>query len=174
VICRLCHPSGELYIAEHFIKYGKADRIWCSDRGMMSDANIEFLKQENRKYIIGTSKETLKKFEQELLKKDWKTIREGAEVKLCPFEQKTCILCRNRDRRAKEKSMHERFVVRMEKELEKTKASCEKRKNKKEVIDRRVGRIKCKNSRCASLFDIKVTKNKETKRAEISWTKKDS
>jgi transposase len=116
----------------------------------------------------------LKKFEQELLKEDWKTIRDGVEVKLCPFEQETYILCRSRDRRAKEKSMHERFIVRMEKELEKIKASCEKRKNKKEVIDRRIGRIKCKNSRGAGLFDIKVTENKETKRAEISWTKKDS
>jgi hypothetical protein len=127
---------------------------------MMSDANIEFLKQENRKYIIGTSKGTLKKFEQELLKEDWKTIRDGVEVKLCPFEQVTYILCRSRDRREKEKSMHERFMVRMEKELEKIKASCEKRKNKKDVIDRRVGRIKCQNSRGAGLFDIKVTEIK--------------
>ena len=30
-------------------KYGKADRIWCSDRGMTSKENIEFLKQEGRK-----------------------------------------------------------------------------------------------------------------------------
>ena len=32
-------------------KYGKADRIWCSDRGMTSKENIEFLKQENRRFI---------------------------------------------------------------------------------------------------------------------------
>ena len=31
--------------------------------------------------------------------------------------------------------MHERFVMRMEKELEKVRVSCEKRKCKKEVID---------------------------------------
>ena len=29
-------------------RYGKADRIWIGDRGMMSKKNIEFLKSENR------------------------------------------------------------------------------------------------------------------------------
>ena len=43
-------------------KYGKADRIWCSDRGMTSDANIAFLKSEGRKFIIGIAKGSLKKF----------------------------------------------------------------------------------------------------------------
>ena len=35
-------------------KYGKANRIWCSDFGMTSKENIEFLKQDGRKFIIGT------------------------------------------------------------------------------------------------------------------------
>ena len=130
-------------------KYGKADRIWCSDRGMTSEANIAFLKSEGRKYIIGTAKGTLKKFEQELLAEDWNIVREGVEVKLCPKDDDVYILCRSRDRREKEKAMHERFVNRIETELEKVRVSCEKRKNKKEVIDRRIGRIKSKNSRCA-------------------------
>ena len=36
--------------------YGKADRIWCGDRGMMSQENIEFMESGNRRYIIGASK----------------------------------------------------------------------------------------------------------------------
>ena len=68
--------------------------------------------------------------------------------------------------------MHERFVVRMEKELEKVRASCEKRKCKKEVIDRRVGRIKSQNSRGAGLFDIKV--EERDGRAMIAWSKRDA
>ena len=153
-------------------KYGKADRIWCSDRGMTSKENIEFLKQENRRFIIGTAKAELKKFEQELLAEGWNVIREGLEVKLCPHEGELFVLCRSADRRKKEKAIHERFVIRMEKQLEKVRASCEKRKCKKEVIDRRVGRIKCKNSRGAGLFDIKV--EEVDGRAKISWTKKES
>ena len=153
-------------------KYGKADRIWCSDRGMTSEANIAFLKQEGRKYIIGTAKGTLKKFEQELLAEDWNVVREGVEVKLCPKDDDVYILCRSRDRREKEKAMHERFVKRIETELEKVRTSCEKRKNKKEVIDRRVERILSKNSRGAGLFDVKM--NEIDGKAVISWTKRDS
>ena len=67
-------------------------------------------------------------------------------MKLCPRCGEMFVLCRSADRREKEKAMHERFVVRMEKELEKVHASCKKRKCKKEVIDRRVGRIKTQNS----------------------------
>src|ERR1039458_835303 len=64
-------------------RYGKSDRIWAMDRGMSSADNIEFLKQENRRYIIGTPKSMLKKYERELLKQDWSLVREGLEVKLC-------------------------------------------------------------------------------------------
>jgi len=65
-------------------RYGKADRIWVGDRGMMSEDNIKFLKQDQRRYIVGTPKSALKKFEQELLGEDWRSIRDGLEVKLCP------------------------------------------------------------------------------------------
>ena len=153
-------------------KYGKADRIWCSDRGMTSDANIHFLKQEGRKFIIGTAKGTLKKFEQELLAEDWNVVRKGVEVKLCPKDDDVYILCRSRDRREKEKAMHERFVKKIETELEKVRASCEKRKNKKGVIERRVGRILSQNSRGAGLFDVTV--DEIGGKAVISWAKRDS
>ncbi|MCL2711218.1 MAG: hypothetical protein FWE95_10090 [Planctomycetaceae bacterium] len=96
-------------------KYGKANRIWCSDRGMTSKENIEFLKQEDRKFIIGTAKGELRNFERELLAEDWNVVREGLEVKLCPRDGELFVLCRSDDRREKEKAMHERFVERMEK-----------------------------------------------------------
>ena len=35
-------------------RYGKADRVWVMDRGMVSAANVEFLKEGNRRYILGT------------------------------------------------------------------------------------------------------------------------
>jgi len=153
-------------------RYGKADRIWCGDRGMMSKDNIEFMESENRRYIIGASKGTLKKFERELLEEDWRTIRDGLEVKLCRSPdggEDTYILCRSQDRREKEKAMHERFEKRIDEALEKVQASCRKRKWKKEVIDRRIGKIMAKNSRAAGLFEVKV---KQTGgRAVVSWTK---
>jgi transposase len=153
-------------------RYGKANRIWCGDRGMMSKENIEFMQSENRRYIIGASKGTLKKFERELLEEDWRTIRDGLEVKLCQSPdsgQETYILCRSQDRRDKEKAMHERFEKRIDEALEKVQASCRKRKWKKEVIDRRIGKIMAHNSRAAGLFEVEV--KQVAGRAVVSWTK---
>lgn len=65
--------------------------------------------------------------------------------------------------------MHERFEKRIDEALEKVQTSCRKRKWKKEVIDRRIGKIMAKNSRAAGLFEVKV---KQTGgRAVVSWTK---
>lgn len=155
--------------------YGKADRIWCGDRGMMSKENIEFMQSGNRKYIIGASKSTLKKFERQLLQDDWQTIRQGLEVKICQLpddSREIYILCRSHERKAKEKAMHERFEQRIDTALEKLKAGCEKRRYKKETIDRRVGRIMAKNSRAAGLFEVEV--KQAGGRTTVSWLKKEN
>jgi len=157
-------------------RYGKADRIWVGDRGMMSKKNIEFLKSGNRRYIIGASKASLKQFEQQLLADDWRQIRKGLEVKLCQSpegNEEVYILCRSSDRREKEEAMHRRFEQRIEKELQKIEASCQRRKWKKEVIDRRLGSVMAKNSRAAGLFEVDVQETADG-RATISWQKKDA
>jgi len=157
-------------------RYGKADRIWVGDRGMMSKKNIEFLKSGNRRYIIGASKASLKQFEQQLLADDWRQIRKGLEVKLCQSpegDEEVYILCRSSERREKEEAMHRRFEQRIEKELQKIEASCQRRKWKKEVIDRRIGSVMAKNSRAAGLFEVDVQQTADG-RATISWEKKDA
>lgn len=157
-------------------RYGKAERIWVGDRGMMSKQNIEFLKSGSRRYIIGASKASLKQFEQQLLADDWQQIRQGLEVKLCPSpagDEEVYILCRSSDRREKEQAMHRRFEQRIENELQKIEASCQRRKWKKEVIDRRVGSVMAKNSRAAGLFEVDVRQTADG-RAMIRWEKKDA
>jgi transposase len=157
-------------------RYGKADRIWVGDRGMMSKRNIEFLKSGDRRYIIGASKASLKQFQQQLLAEDWSQIRDGLEVKLCPSpdgDGEVFILCRSRERREKEAAMHRRFEERIEKELGKIQASCLRRKWKKEVIDRRVGRVMANNSRAAALFEVEVSEDADG-RATIAWRKQEA
>ena len=144
--------------------------------GMMSKKNIEFLKSDDRRYIIGAAKASLKQFEQELLADDWRQIRDGLEVKLCDSpdgEEEVFILCRSRDRHEKEAAMHKRFEERIEKELEKIQASCRKRKWKKETIDRRIGSVMAKNSRAAGLFEVEVAEASDG-RATITWRKNEA
>jgi transposase len=154
-------------------RYGKAQRIWVLDRGMVSEDHIEFLKAGGRRYIVGTPKCQLKRFEQQLLSQDWHAIREGLEVKLCPCpagSEETFILCRSRDRREKEQAMHARFEKRIEEGLTKIAAGCGKRRQEVAVLERRVGRLLGQNTRAAGLFDVQVRADRQG-HAQITWKK---
>jgi len=153
-------------------RYGRADRIWVADRGMVSEANMAFLRGGGRRYIVGTPKGMLKRFERELLQEDFSSIREGLEVKLCPSPdgKETFILCRSADRREKEKAMHARFEQRIEGGLKQIAASCARRKYKVVTIAKRVGKLLGKNSRAAGLFDTDVVEAADG-RARLVWQK---
>jgi transposase len=152
--------------------YGNAERIWVMDRGMISEENLKFLRESNRRYIIGTPKAMLKNFERDLLSNDWDTVREGVEVKICENPDGSAdrfILCRSKARREKETSMHDRFEKNITEGLEKLELSCKKRKWPSGTIERRVGKLLGANSRAAGLFDVTVTTD-DNGRAHISWT----
>ena len=151
-------------------RYGKANRIWVLDRGMISRDNIEFLKEGARRYIVGTPRSMLKSFERELLRDDWESVQEGLEVKLCasPDGQETFVLCRSSARRDKEKAMHARFEKCIEEGLRKIQESCRRRRYKSVTIATRVGRLLERNSRAAGLFESDVKRDTEG-RARLVW-----
>lgn len=156
--------------------YGKSDRIWIMDRGMASADNLELLQDEGRRYIIGTPKNQLKKFEQHLLTQDWKQVHEGLEVKLCPSpdgSEELFILCRSAARKQKEQAIHNRFVERLKKGLERVKKSCASGRVKNvRLVERRIGRLLERYNRASPLFDVDV---KELNgKLDLTWTTHDT
>ncbi|HLE81396.1 MAG TPA: IS1634 family transposase, partial [Dehalococcoidia bacterium] len=153
-------------------QYGRAGRIWVMDRGMVSEKNLQFLRSGDRRYILGTPKSQLRRFERELLAEDWQKIREGIEVKLCPGQEgeETFILCRSASRGDKEKAIHDRFEKRIEEGLKKISESCAKKKQKLGVIERRVGRLLGANSRASGLFKVEV-RTRQDGGANVAWEK---
>jgi transposase len=143
------------------------------DRGMVSEANIAFLKEGDRRYIVGTPKGMLRQFERQLLEQDWTTIRDGLEVKLCQAPDggaETFILCRSQDRRLKEQAMHRKFEQRIEEGLTLIKAGCEKRKHDSLKVAQRVGKLLGRNTRAAALFDVKI-EPRDDGGTTLSWTR---
>ena len=162
----------EIIIEKMESLYGKSDRIWIMDRGMASADNLELLQEEGRRYILGTPKNQLKKFEQHLLTQDWKHVHEGLEVKLCPSpdgSEELFILCRSEARREKEQAIHNRFVQRLDKGLHKVKKSCASGRVKNvRLVERRIGRLLERYNRASPLFDIDV---KELNgKLDLTWT----
>ena len=154
-------------------RYGKSNRVWVMDRGMVSEENIAFLKQEDRRYIVGTPKSMLKKFERELLEQDWREVRAGVEVRLCRSgddEQETFILCRSRDRSQKDLAIVRRFEARIEERLKKMAARCQKQKRDPLKVSREVGHLLGQNTRAARLFEVEVEQTDDG-HARLKWKK---
>jgi len=153
-------------------RYGTAGRIWVMDRGMVSEANLAFLRRGERRYIVGTPRSQLRQFEQELLGQAWTRVRDGLEVKLVASADgaETFILCRSAERQQKEKAMHLRFERRIEAGLERIAAACRKKKFQLGIIERRVGRLLSGNSRAAGLFRVEVL-SREGGGCDLGWEK---
>ena len=143
------------------------------------------MREENRRYIIGTNKSLLKKFEQELLKEDWNTIRDGIEVKLCsmppeegdadkPESSEIFILCRSRERKMKDQGIVQRAADKIAARLTTMTERCEKQNRDPLLVSREIGRLLGQNTRGGHLFDVKVVaKDNDPNKdfAKIEWKK---
>src|SRR5450756_1949149 len=123
-------------------KYGKANRVWVMDRGMVSEKNLEFMRASGARYLVGTPKSLLKKFEQHLLDQDWQKGRPGIEVKFCPGTEETFVLCRSLGRKEKENAILNRFVARLEEKLTKlAERAAQGKVRGKQKVERQIGRL---------------------------------
>jgi transposase len=142
-------------------KYGKANRVWVMDRGMVSEENLEFMRTSGAGYLVGTPKSLLKKFEQHLLDQNWEEVQSGVEVKLCPSPEgtdETFVLCRSLGRKEKENAILSRFAGRLEgKLMSLAERAAQGRLRDKQKVERQIGRLLERNSRAASLFTVTVT-----------------
>ncbi len=159
-------------------RYGIADRVWVMDRGMSSAENVAWLQESGRRYLIGTPKSELKKWSREIAEaRDWQTVRDGVEAKLCrgPEGRETFLLCRSADRREKERKMHARFAERIEERLASLGRRLERSRKRldRETIGRQIGRILAQNSRAAGRYVIRVENDpKRDSGVRLVWTVK--
>jgi len=153
-------------------KYGRAHRVWVMDRGMVSEANLAFLRERGGSYIVGTPKAMLRQFERHLTEKDWQEVQAGVEVKLVagPESTETFILARSKDRREKERAMHDRFLQGMEEALGRMQRSAESGRLKDPAVaHERLGRLKQRYWRALGAFDVKIREIPEPT-GKAKWT----
>jgi len=156
-------------------KYGRAQRVWVMDRGMVSEANLAFLRERGSSYIVGTPKAMLRQFEKYLVDKEWHEVRNGVEVKLVPGAEghEKFLLARSAERREKEKAMHERALKRFEEGLKRLQGAAESGRLKDDgIAHQRVGRLRQKYWRASKAFEIRIERCEGTegkKRLKISW-----
>ena len=71
-------------------------RVWVFDRGVVSEDNLQDLRQRGAYYLVGTPRRKLANFERELLEGDWQEVagKPGVRVQLLEEAGETFVLAR--------------------------------------------------------------------------------
>jgi transposase len=98
------------FLAKIEHQYGKAQRIWCMDRGIPTEEVLAEMRRSEPpvQYLVGTPKGRLGRLEQSLTTKPWHSARPDVKVKLLPEDDELYVFAESRDRIGKERSMRRR------------------------------------------------------------------
>jgi transposase len=142
-------------------KYGAAERVWVMDRGMVSEANIAFLRERKALYIVGTPKSELRHFEAALLEEEnWTHVQDGLEARMVEHpdgDAEKYVLCRSTARAEKERAMLARQSEGLAGELAKIHAwLARSSQSDQEKVGRRIGRALGKYPAAARVIEARV------------------
>lgn len=157
-------------------RFGKVNRVWVMDRGMVSAQNIAWLNATGHRYVIGTARAELGRFAKQIADRtDWRQIREDIEVKICrgPEGSETFLLCRSASRMEKEKAMHGRFSKHIEDGLQSLARRIEKSQSALDrgQLERQIGRLLERNSRASARYSISLTEDNTTPAGlKLKWS----
>lgn len=139
------------------IKYGRAERIWVFDRGVVSEANLEKLRARGGRYLVGTARGELRRYEQRLLDGPWQTASAEVEVQFIAEEQETYVLARSRRRAEKERAMRRRWLRGLMRDLIKLRRALREGTLKStERLQRRLGRLQERWPQAWPYVEVKV------------------
>jgi transposase len=95
--------------------YGKARRVWVMDRGIPTEAVLEEMRQSGKEmfYLVGTPRSKIQHYEKKWLELPWSQVRDSVEVKLFAEEGELYVLAKSEGRRAKERAMRRKKLVRL-------------------------------------------------------------
>jgi transposase len=124
-------------------KYGRARRTWVFDRGVVSEENLEKLRDRRGTYVVGTPRSRLKDFEAELLEQDWQQVRGQVDVKLRPGDDGDMyVIARSVKRRSKENAMRRNRMRKLYDSLTRLATSIERGHVRGyDVLIKRLGRL---------------------------------
>src|SRR5271169_501008 len=150
-------------------RFGRSQRIWVMDRGMISKDTLKLLNQSGRRYLLATRRGELNSFAEELHSGGWQRLEGNpdVEVKLLKRKKVHYLLARSRPRRQKERAIRRRQRRGLAKSLQKLKQRIEGgRLKKRDKILECVGTIKGRFPKARIFVTIAVAKEHGP---QLSW-----
>lgn len=135
-------------------QYGKARRVWVMDRGIPTEKVLSEIRQMETpvRYLVGTPKGSLSKFESQLLSLPWEKVRDSLNVKLLKQEGELYVLAQSPARRAKERAIRRRRLKRYWNRLK----ELQTQKSTRDQLLMKIGAAKKEAGRVASLVGLSL------------------
>jgi Transposase DDE domain len=141
-------------------RFGKSQRVWVMDRGMISADTLAFLEEPGRRYLLATRRDELKKFQDELLPAGWQKMPDhpGVMVKLLKREAVHYLLARSSDRKQKERAIRRKQRRGLALALRKlqTRVAQGRLKNRDKILEA-IGRLKGRFPKAVPFVIVSVT-----------------
>jgi transposase len=150
-------------------RFGRSQRIWVMDRGMISKDTLKLLNQSGRRYLLATRRGELNSFVEELRSGGWNRLEGNpdVEVKLLKRNKVHYLLARSRPRRQKERAIRRRQRRGLAKALQKLHQRIDGgRLKKRDKILECVGTIKGRFPKARIFVTITVAKGNQP---QLSW-----
>jgi transposase len=141
-------------------RFGKSQRVWVMDRGMISADTLAFLEEPERRYLLATRRDELKKFQEELQPSGWQKMPEnpGVVVKLLKRDEVHYLLARSNDRKKKERAIRRKQRRGLALALRKLQARVSKgRLKKRDKVLEAIGRLKGRYPKAVPFAIVSVT-----------------
>ena len=141
-------------------RFGKSQRVWVMDRGMISHDTLAFLEESGRRYLLATRRDKLKQFQNELLPTGWQQMPDhpGVVVKLLKRGEVHYLLARSNDRKKKERAIRRkqrRSLARALRQLQ-TRVARGRLKKRDKIVEA-IGRFKGRFPKAVPFVTIEVT-----------------
>jgi Transposase DDE domain len=141
-------------------RFGRSNRVWVMDRGMISEDALEFLSAPGRRYLLATRRPALTPFQDDLRRPGWQRLPEHpeVEVKLLQRDDVHYLLARSQPRRAKERAIRRKQRRGLAQALKKLLARVVSgRLKKRDKIVEAVGRLKERFPKARAFVNITVS-----------------
>jgi transposase len=106
--------------------YGRAHRVWVMDRGIPTEATLAHMRstEQNISSLVGTPRSNIRQYEKKWLDLPWRKVRDAVEVKLFAEQGELYVLAKSEGRRAKERAMRRKKLVRLLRKLRAMRRNC--------------------------------------------------
>jgi len=151
-------------------RFGRSQRVWVMDRGMISKDTLKFLNKDGRRYLLATRRSELQKFQKHLGGDGWQTMPDHADVAVKSFRSGKVyyLLARSKPRRQKERAIRRKQRRGFAKALRKLqqRVASGKLKNRDKILEA-LGRIKARYPKACPFATVTVT---ATTAPELRWS----